>query len=352
MTNERDDTASYGFWRLAYRALLPLLPHGLRARQGDAMVELFDRELRRSEPVGTLAVWRAGVTGLADVARRGVYERLAEERRAFTTANLAILRKLALTFIATSAVLTALLVARAAVKSATAHMNGTLFDVVLFSIPFTAALTIPMSVFIAVLRAASSRAKGSLRREPTDDPSHNDGAPRLGPVVAMASVVALCCLALNAELVPRANLRLLTIYSGQAAVVPTDRTMTLRELRLAEAKLMAATPAALASKTAVASIAGYEVEVQKKFAVSAACVVLALLAAGIARRASRISVWAQLVISLVVFAGYYVCLIAGEQMADRSELSPTLAMWSANIILLLLAMLTLRAERPRRPQRL
>jgi lipopolysaccharide export system permease protein len=93
------------------------------------------------------------------------------------------------------------------------------------------------------------------------------------------------------------------------------------------------------------SFASYEVEVQKKFALAAACVVLALLAAAIGGRASRISLWAQAPISLIVFAGYYVCIIMGEHLVDRSAISPALAMWSADIVVLVLAMLTLRAAR-------
>lgn len=341
MTRQGEGTSAHGLWRRAYRALLPLLPHGLRARQGDAMLELFDRELRRRELVGARAVWVVGLTGLADLARRGVYERLSEERRALTTANLMILRHTAFAFIVTSAVLTALFVAKGAVTRAATPLGGTLFDVMLFSIPYTAAFTIPMSVFIAVLWSASRRPTAAR----SDDPSVSVGSLRLAPVIGMASAVALCCLGLNAELVPRANLRLLTIYSGQVAVAPSDRSMTLRELRQAEERLLSAPRAAPALETDGASLASYEVEIQKKLALAAACVVLALLAAGIASRASRISIWAQAGISLVVFAGYYVCIITGEQLADRSAIPPALAMWSANIIVLVLAMLTPRVTR-------
>jgi hypothetical protein len=345
MTNRGMGTITHEFWRRAYRALLPLLPHGLRARQGDAMLELFDRELRRREADGTLAVWSAGVAGLADVARRGAYERLSEERRALTVGNLVILRNTALVFIGTSAVLTALFVAKYAMTRATTPISGTAFDVLLFSIPFTAAFTIPMSVFIAVLWASSRRSGANVSRERSDNLTADGGTPRLGPIIAMAFAVALCCLALNAELVPRANLRLQSIYSVGASFTPSDRSMTLRELRQAESRLVTATQGVSASKAAGATLASYEVEIQKKLALAAACVVLAMLAAGIARRASRISVWAQSVISLVVFTGYYVCIIMGEQLADRSTIPPALAMWSANIIVLLIALLVARRSR-------
>ena len=341
----------HGFWSRAYRVLLPLMPRGLRARQGAAMLELFDRELRRSVPDGARAVWVVGLTGLADLARRGVYERLSEERRALTTANLTILRHTAFAFMVTSAMLTALFVAKGAVTRAAAPISGTEYDVMLFSIPYTAALTIPMSVFIAVLWAASRGPTATLNQARSDDPSFSIGTLRLAPVIGMASAVALCCLALNAELVPRANLRLQAMYAGQVAVAPSDRSMTLHELREAEARLVGAPRAAPTLETDGASVASYEVEIHKKLALAAACVVLAMLAAGIASRGSRISIWAQAGISLVVFTSYYVCIITGEHLADRSAIPPALAMWSANIIVLVLAMLTLRVARGQRGER-
>jgi Lipopolysaccharide export system permease LptF/LptG len=341
MRRDGEGNHAHGFWRGAYRALLPLLPRGLRARQRDAMLELFDRELRRSESGGARAVWVVGLTGLADLARRGVYERLSEERRALSTANVTILRHTAFAFIVICAVLTALFVAKGAVTRAAAPLSGTVFDVMLFSIPYTAAMTIPMSVFVAVLWAASRRPTAAR----SDDPSVSVGALRLAPVFGMASAVALCCLVLNAELVPRANLRLQAIYSGRVDVAPSDRSMTLRELRQAEARLASAPRDAPALEADGASVASYEVEIQKKFALAAACVLLAMLAAGIASGASRISLWAQGGISLVVFASYYVCIITTEHLADRSAIPPALAMWSANIIVLVLAILTLRVRR-------
>ncbi len=347
MTRSKDAHSVHGFWRRAYRALLPVLPVGLRERQGEAMLDLFDREFRRNEPDGARAVWVVGLTGLADLARRGVYERLSEERQALTAANVRILRHTAFTFVVASAVLTTLFVAKGGLKRAAGPPGGKVFDVMLFSIPYTAAFTIPMSVFIAVLWVASRRPTAAR----SDGPSGSVGALRLAPIIGMASAVALCCLALNAELVPRANLRLQAMYAGQVAVAPSDRSMTLRELRQAEARLVAAPRAAPASGTDGASVASYEVEVQKKLALAAACVLLAMLAAAIARRAPRISIWAQTAISLVVFASYYVCIITGERLADRSAIPPALAMWSANIVVLVFAVLALRVTRGNRGER-
>ena len=46
-------------------------------------------------------------------------------------------------------------------------------------------------------------------------------------------------------------------------------------------------------------------------------------------------------VSLVVFAIYYVGLIAGESLADRNFLSPFWAMWAANVILTAVGMVLL-----------
>jgi len=76
----------------------------------------------------------------------------------------------------------------------------------------------------------------------------------------------------------------------------------------------------------------YEVEIQKKFALAVACVVFVLLGAPIALRFPRGGVGLTIGVSLVVFALYYVGLIAGESLADRDILSPFWAMWAANVL--------------------
>jgi lipopolysaccharide export system permease protein len=77
----------------------------------------------------------------------------------------------------------------------------------------------------------------------------------------------------------------------------------------------------------------YAVELHKKIAISVACVVFVLVGAPIALRFPRGGVGLVIGVSLVVFAIYYVGLIAGEALADRDILSPFWGMWSANILL-------------------
>jgi lipopolysaccharide export system permease protein len=82
----------------------------------------------------------------------------------------------------------------------------------------------------------------------------------------------------------------------------------------------------------------YEVEIQKKFALAAACFVFLLLGAPIALRFPRGGVGLTIGVSLVVFALYYVGLIAGESLARRGLVPPFLSMWGANIIFTALAL--------------
>jgi len=78
--------------------------------------------------------------------------------------------------------------------------------------------------------------------------------------------------------------------------------------------------------------AQYEVEIHKKFSLAVACIVFVLLGAPIALRFPRGGVGLVIGASLGVFALYYVCLIAGESMADDGVLPPWVAMWAANMV--------------------
>ena len=81
------------------------------------------------------------------------------------------------------------------------------------------------------------------------------------------------------------------------------------------------------------AIDGYRVEVEKKFAIAAACVVFVLLGAPIALRFPRGGVGLTIGVSLAVFGIYYVGLLGGEALADRNLLDPAIAMWTTNALL-------------------
>ena len=89
----------------------------------------------------------------------------------------------------------------------------------------------------------------------------------------------------------------------------------------------------------------YEVEIQKKLAISVACIVFALLGMPLAIRFPRGGVGLVIGTSLAVFAVYYVGLIGGEEFGDRLLIPPFFAMWTLNLIFLLVALPMLRAVR-------
>jgi lipopolysaccharide export system permease protein len=85
----------------------------------------------------------------------------------------------------------------------------------------------------------------------------------------------------------------------------------------------------------------YSVEIHKKFALAVACFVFVLLGAPIALRFPRGGVGLTIGVSLLVFALYYICLIAGESLGKRGLMPPVISMWLANVIFAALALVLL-----------
>ena len=78
--------------------------------------------------------------------------------------------------------------------------------------------------------------------------------------------------------------------------------------------------------------ATYEVEIQKKYAIAAACLAFALVGIPVALRFQRGGVGLVIGMSVGVFTVYYIGLIGGEELGDRLLVSPFLAMWTPNLI--------------------
>ena len=105
-------------------------------------------------------------------------------------------------------------------------------------------------------------------------------------------------------------------------------------------------------------IASLSVEYHKKFSLPAACVVFVLIGAPLGMRVRRAGP-AVAFVSIGFFLFYYLCLVGGEELANRLLLPPWLAMWLPNLALGTWGLYgTLRAsellgarERPRRPRR-
>jgi lipopolysaccharide export system permease protein len=77
----------------------------------------------------------------------------------------------------------------------------------------------------------------------------------------------------------------------------------------------------------------YLVEIYKKYSIPAACLVFVLIGAPLGMMARRGGFGVGAGLSLGFFLFYWACLIGGEKLADRGELSPFWGMWVANIIL-------------------
>ncbi len=364
-------------WTGAYRLSLRLLPTGLRRKHGLAMEDLFAREVGRALEHGRLHAVRAGVAGVWDVVIRSTYERLRSRREAGVerhdrgTLNewsndmhhqpavagaypggqpmedsrepqpttWQLLRRHAVSFAIAFAALTASLLALFAARRVPALgaqdvPTGTIAEVLLLAIPFNAAMTIPMAVLVAVLAefvrlgedgtlAAARRDSGGVRR-------------LIVPVLAAAAGMAALAFVVTAEIVPRANERLTTVLTGEPAR-PSDRSMTIGELREAARNVGPGTGPAV-----VARAAAYEVEVQKKLALPAACIVMALLGVAVALRVPRGGKGLVIIASCTVFGTYYMMLVAGEGLADRLVVSPAVGMWGANALLMAVALLAMR----------
>jgi lipopolysaccharide export system permease protein len=74
------------------------------------------------------------------------------------------------------------------------------------------------------------------------------------------------------------------------------------------------------------------VEIHKKFSVPVACVVFVLLGAPLGMRVRRAGP-AVAFVSIAFFLFYYLCLIGGEELADRLIFPAWLSMWLPNILL-------------------
>ncbi len=75
------------------------------------------------------------------------------------------------------------------------------------------------------------------------------------------------------------------------------------------------------------------VEIYKKYSIPVACIVFLLIGAPLGMMARRGGFGMGAGLSLGFFLFYWACLIGGEKLADRGELSPFWGMWVANIIL-------------------
>ena len=89
--------------------------------------------------------------------------------------------------------------------------------------------------------------------------------------------------------------------------------------------------------------AQYLVEIHKKFSTAFACFVFILIGAPLGIMARKGGIGTGILYSLAFFVIYWICLIGGENLADRLIVSPELAMWISNVIIGVFGILLTRA---------
>jgi lipopolysaccharide export system permease protein len=75
------------------------------------------------------------------------------------------------------------------------------------------------------------------------------------------------------------------------------------------------------------------VEIHKKFSTAFACFIFILIGAPLGIMARKGGIGTGILYSLAFFVIYWICLIGGENLADRLIVSPELAMWISNVII-------------------
>jgi lipopolysaccharide export LptBFGC system permease protein LptF len=326
--------------RRVYRLSLFLLPSALRLKHGAQMEAMYQRNLDEARARGPWNATASVVSGIADVVRRGVYEQLRSRphqlENEFMTmpGTREIMRNHARSFVVAYVLLTVALfvpfVARQVIPRATNGMfSSAAIEMLLLGVPFISALTIPMAVLVAVLYEFSRLGKnGTLATAKAT----RDGVKRLVlPVAFAATGMTALAFVVTAEIVPRSNAQLANVYAGREVELG-DRSMTIGALR------QAATSAAVHhDQDSESQVVSYEVEIQKKLALPAACLLLALAGMALAFRLPRGGMPLVFIGGLTVFGAYYVLIMAGESLADQFVVSPFVGMWGANAFVLLLA---------------
>ncbi|MFC2077093.1 LptF/LptG family permease [candidate division KSB1 bacterium] len=77
----------------------------------------------------------------------------------------------------------------------------------------------------------------------------------------------------------------------------------------------------------------YLVEIHKKYSIPVACIIFVLIGAPLGVVSRRGGMGGGFGLSAGFFVLYYICLIGGEEVADRGMVDPFLGMWAANILI-------------------
>ncbi len=119
----------------------------------------------------------------------------------------------------------------------------------------------------------------------------------------------------------------------QSSRSPQSGTLLQRITRqLEQIKLQILSPASQAYAARLRANR-YRVEIQKKYAIPAACIVFALIGGSLGMLTRRGNFGISAAISLGFYILYWALLIGGEKLADRGFIDPWIGMWAANILI-------------------
>ena len=102
--------------------------------------------------------------------------------------------------------------------------------------------------------------------------------------------------------------------------------------RKTQVSLQAVNTSISRTRNLVRQIYKFEVEIYKKYSIPFACIVFVLIGAPLGIRARKGSLGVGVAFSIGFFLLYWVCLIGGEDLADRQLVKPWMAMWFPNIV--------------------
>ena len=139
-----------------------------------------------------------------------------------------------------------------------------------------------------------------------------------------------------------------SILPADASGVPMNDSMAfiqgLRKIRVQETSSLRSTERVWGRMEGeLKRAAQYMVEIHKKFSTAFACFVFILIGAPLGIMARKGGIGTGILYSLAFFVIYWICLIGGENLADRLIVSPELAMWISNIIIGIVGILLTRA---------
>ena len=129
-----------------------------------------------------------------------------------------------------------------------------------------------------------------------------------------------------------------SILPAEAKGIPMGDSLqfaqSLRKVRVQETAALRSTERAWGRMEGeLKRAAQYMVEIHKKFSTAFACFVFVLIGAPLGIMARKGGIGTGILYSLAFFVIYWICLIGGENLADRLVVSPELAMWISNVII-------------------